>query len=284
MKAHIEQIYASRQTSFVCRQFNEERFDHPFHYHPEIEVTFITQSAGTRVIGDHLGGFEPGDLCLIGENLPHIYRNTRRTPRGAQSEVLHFSRDCANGFLDIAPEFAEFSQLLDAAKSGLHFDPQTANQAHALLVKIREAKSVRRWTAFLELVELLLSAPKPQTLASAGYSKTVGPHPSDRMRGICQYIIEHFDEELSHQQLAKQAHMSPAYFSRLFKKTTRKSYIEFLTEVRLGHACHLLIETELPIVEIAFHSGFRNLSNFNRRFLAVYDRSPRAYRQQHAAY
>ena len=280
MKAHIEQIISSPRDSFLCRNFQEPSFDHPFHYHPEIELTYIVRSSGARIVGDHVGTFESGDFCLIGENLPHIYRNTREPFDRAESEVLHISRDCAHGFLDTAPELAEFSDLLDKARLGLSFDPQTAEAAGRLLIKIRQASGVSRWTGFLELVELLLAAPEPQVLASPGYAGVVGLSSSGRMHETCQYILEHFDEELSHELLASRMHVSPAYFSRLFKKTTRKTYSGFIKEVRLGHACHLLLETDLPVLEICFQSGFRNLSSFNRQFLKTYGCSPRDYRKQ----
>ncbi|MDQ8201454.1 AraC family transcriptional regulator [Pelagicoccus sp. SDUM812003] len=282
MKAQIEQIIPSARHSFICRCFSEPRFDHPFHYHPEIELTYITRSSGTRIVGDHVGTFDPGDLCLIGENLPHIYRNTFPTSNGAESEVLHLSRDCVHGFIDTAPELAAFSDMLDQAKLGLSFDDNTAHTARFLLAKIRESDGVQRWIAFLQLVEHLLAAPKPRILASPGFIGSINQNVSQRMHRICQYILEHFDEELTHKDLAKQAHMSPAYFSRQFKKSTRKTYQDFLTNVRLGHVCHLLIETDMPIVEIAFSSGFRNLSNFNRSFHRTYHCSPRDYRERHS--
>ncbi|MEM6885671.1 MAG: AraC family transcriptional regulator [Verrucomicrobiota bacterium] len=280
MKAHLEQILAPQKQSFICRQFIEPSFDHPFHYHPEIELTYIVRSQGTRIIGDHVGSFNEGDLCLIGEYLPHVYRNTIVPEDQAISEVIHLPRDCANDFFDMAPELSTFSDLLDDARFGLQFDTNTSSLVRNLMIRLRETQGVQRWTLFFELIECLSNAPKPQTLASAGYTGKIKPTTSDRMYAVCQHILEHFDEDLSHEQLARMAHASPAHFSRLFKKTTRKTYQQFLSEVRLGHACRLLIESDLPIIEIAFASGFRNLSNFNRRFQHAYECSPREYRKR----
>ncbi|MEM1297269.1 MAG: AraC family transcriptional regulator, partial [Verrucomicrobiota bacterium] len=104
---------------------------------------------------------------------------------------------------------------------------------------------------------------------------------SERIQQACQYILEHFDQNLTHEMLSSHTHTSPAHFSRLFRKTTGKTFTAFLTEVRLGHVCRLLTETDLPIVEVAYASGFRNLSAFNRRFRQAYACSPRDYRRAH---
>lgn len=282
MKAQIEQVPALSRHSFVCRRFEEDHFDHPFHYHPEIEFTYIEQSRGTLIVGDHVGTFGPGDLCVLGENLPHIFRNTIKPTRRAISEVLHLPRDCGQGFIDSVPEFHRFATLLDRAGHGLKFSPHAVPHAGEIFPQIRQATGIRRWTLFMTFIEQLLAAPAPTPLASTGYTGMINLDSSDRMRRTCQHILEHFDQNLSHREMAGKVNLSPAYFSRAFHQTTRRTFTQFLTEVRLGHACRLLRETDLPILEVALHSGFRNLSNFNRRFKIAYARSPRAYRQHGA--
>lgn len=281
MKAQVEQVTTTSRESFLCRNFVQERFDHPFHFHPEIEITYIERSRGTLIVGDYVGEFGPGELFLLGSNLPHIFRNTTASSNGAQSTVLHFARNCANGFLDAAPELRAVGDLFDRAGVGLRFDIGTARTARRILRKIDEGNGIRRWLHMLELVEVLEAAPSPRLLASAGFAGVIDLEGSPRMHDICQYVIEHFDEPLSLPAMARRTHLSSAHFSRQFKKTTRRTYTQFLTEVRLGHACRLLVETDLPVVHIAFASGFRNLSNFNRRFLAAYRCSPRQYRNRH---
>jgi AraC-like DNA-binding protein len=282
MKAQIEQIPAASRQSFVCRRFEEVHFDHPFHYHPEIEFTYIERSSGTLIVGDHVGPFGPGDLCILGENLPHVFRNTLKPTDRAISEVLHLPRDCSQGFIDAVPELHRFSALMDQASLGLKFDSSAIPDAGQQLAQIRQATGIRRWTLFMTFIAQLIEAPHAGPLASTGYTGRVNLDSSDRMRRTCQYILEHFDEALSHAELARRVHLSPAYFSRVFHQTTRRTFTQFLTEVRLGHACRLLLESDLPILEIALRSGFQNLSNFNRRFKTAYGRSPRAYRQRGA--
>jgi AraC-like DNA-binding protein len=100
----------------------------------------------------------------------------------------------------------------------------------------------------------------------------------ERIHEVCNYILEHHDEALSHEDMARRIHVTRSHFSRIFKRATKRTYQEFVNEVRLGHACRLLVETDESITEIALNSGFNNLSNFNRRFRQKYRCSPREYR------
>lgn len=281
MKPQIERVAAMSQDSFICRRFEQDQFDHPYHFHPEIEVTWIGRSRGTLIVGDHIGTFEPGDLVLLGSNLPHVFRNELKPVEGAMSEVIHFSRDCADGFFDSAPELGPLADFLDRLGLGLRIPARAAPAAGPLLQSIRQSSGLKRWSQFLQLMEFLLEDREGQTLASPGFSGTVEFKGSHNMQQACQFILDHFDQDISHQDLAAQLNLSPAYFSRIFRQTTRRTYTEFLIEVRLGHACRLLTDTEQTVIDIAFASGFRNLANFNRRFRNTYACSPREFRRHH---
>lgn len=279
MKANLEPLLHPADSSMVSKRVRLPSFNHPYHFHPEIEVTFISESSGTRVVGDNIGSFQSGELYLLGINLPHVFRNTVIPERGAEAEVLHFLRGPKPGFLEAMPEMKAFAQLLDRSKEGLLFDPQTSRQAGRLLRRIRQMNGARRLAAFFELAGTLLEAPEPRLLASARGSlsprQTLG---SERIHRVCNVILEKFTEDVSHRGMAKIAHMAPTSFSRLFFRTTRKTFTQFVTEVRLGHACRLLCESDNTIADIAFASGFNNLAHFNRQFRRYHHSSPRGYR------
>lgn len=280
MKARLEPIARTGEGCLYPRHVLGERFDHPLHYHPEIEITFIRRSRGTCVIGDFVGGFSEGDLFLLGADLRHLFTNTVVPAEGAEAEVLQFRRGFANGFLDAAPELSGFARLLDRARLGIGFDRETARRASGLLSRIRRSHSAERMRLFLELIECLLAAAEVRELASPGYVGVASPRDSERMQVACRYILDHFAEEISHRDLAARVHLAPSSFCRLFKKVTGKTCTAFVNEIRLGHACRLLAESEATVTAIAFDCGFRNLSNFNRRFRERYGMSPREYRKR----
>jgi AraC-like DNA-binding protein len=283
MKADLEPLLSSPDSTLLSKLIRLPSFDHPYHFHPEVEITFIAKSSGTRLLGGHIGSFQAGELYLLGENLPHVFRNTLRPKRGAEAEVLHFSRSPQMAFLEAMPEMRGFKSLLDRSRAGLVFDPETSRQGARLLRRIRQTSGALRLAAFCELAGVLAQASKPCVLATAGAPlsprQTVG---SRRIQRICNFVLEKFTDDLTHRGMAKLAHMAPASFSRLFLRTTRTTFTHFVTEVRLSHACRLLRESDRTIADIAFASGFNNLSNFNRQFRRTYGLPPTDYRRSAA--
>jgi AraC-like DNA-binding protein len=83
--------------------------------------------------------------------------------------------------------------------------------------------------------------------------------------------------------LADVACLSPSALSRLFRQATRMTIGDYLTRLRIGRACALLIEGDLPVTHVAEEAGYNNLSNFNRQFKAEKSMTPRAFRRLHRA-
>jgi len=77
--------------------------------------------------------------------------------------------------------------------------------------------------------------------------------------------------------------LSPQSFCRYFKMKTRKTYFEFLVEIRIGHACRLLLDNELSASEICYACGYNTISHFNHQFKKVMRKSPIQYRTEHMA-
>jgi AraC-like DNA-binding protein len=279
MKAQLEPIVSGTGDSFYARRFELPHFDHPLHYHPELELTYVERSSGRLIVGDHIGWFGPGELYFFGANLPHIFSQAAAPAGGAVAEVLHVRIGPAEEPLFQGAEWRAWLALINHAQLGLQFDAATSATAARLMAGIRTTSGLRRWRLFVELAECLVEAVPLRTLAKPGFANTFTGGRGNRMERVCHYILNHFHEELSHRELARRFHMPPASFSRCFKGATRKTLQEFLNELRLGHACRQLADSDATVTEIAFASGFRNLSNFNRRFKQAYGCSPRTYRR-----
>ena len=73
--------------------------------------------------------------------------------------------------------------------------------------------------------------------------------------------------------------MSVPAFCNYFRKSTKKTYIDFLNEIRISHACQLLIDTQKPVLEICFESGFNTVANFNKQFLKLKKTTPSSFRK-----
>ena len=102
---------------------------------------------------------------------------------------------------------------------------------------------------------------------------------TERFQKVYAYLMAHYREEILLETIAGVANLSPTSFCRFFKKTTRKTFVDVLTEFRVKHAAQLLSTTEQPIADICFESGFGNLSYFNKEFKKSLGQSPLAYRK-----
>jgi AraC-like DNA-binding protein len=280
MKAELEPIVSGQGESFYARRFDQEAFDHPLHFHPEPELVFIERSSGSLMVGDYIGSFAAGECYLLGANLPHIFSQTSPPQSGAAAEVLHFRAGPGGEPLFVGAEWGALIDLLERAQGGLVFDAATSARAREWMTALRKSCGLARWANFIELAKCLTEVEPLRNLVSPGYSNALISMRSDRMERVCQYLLQHFKEDLSHREVAQRFHLAPASFSRLFKKATRKTFQNFVNELRLGHACRQLGQSDATITEIAFASGFSNLSNFNRRFKEIYGCSPSAYRKQ----
>ena len=94
------------------------------------------------------------------------------------------------------------------------------------------------------------------------------------------YLEDHVTEEVSLDEVAKAVNLSSFYFSRLFKKETERSFVEYLSDLRVRKAQQLLGNTRMSISQVGFEVGFKSLTHFNRVFKKVTDTTPSAYRKQ----
>jgi AraC-like DNA-binding protein len=279
MKASRERILQEAGESLKAFRVERTVFDGPFHFHPELELTWIEEGTGIRLLGDDVGSFSRGDLCLIGSNLPHVYRSETNLGNrsAARATVIQFSPDEGLGLLAQLPELSFLPALCRRAAQGLVFDPAQAAGLGPLIHNLPDLSGWARLRGFLDVLAQLAML-GGRIAASSGYVLIPESTPSDSVSRACEIILTNFRESISHTRLAAAAGLSPSAFSRLFKKTTRLNFSQFLNRVRLGHASRLLQETDRGITAIAFESGFENLSNFNRRFRERYGSSPKAYR------
>jgi len=280
VKATLEKIAHDRIRSFRLLDFDNPRFDCPFHYHPEIEVALIVKSTGHRYVGDHIGRFAEGDLVLMGANLPHMYVNDAKLKGGAHSIVIQFLPECLGlGFFQIG-EMKNVRRLLERSRVGLSFHGRTRDKAAALMEQIGRQDGFARLAAFLQILELLARSSECRTLASPAYSPSLALYQGERINRVCELVSKKFREGITQSEAARTARMSPPSFSRFFRRATNRTFRAFLNEVRVGHASHLLLESDRTVAEICYDSGFGNLSNFNRQFLKLRKASPRAYRRK----
>ena len=279
MKIVLEKVVPRPDSSFAIVDKQAPAFDGRFHFHPEIEITLIESSSGRRVVGDSIDSFAPGDLVLLGENLPHQYvSDSASRDRLAAAKVIQFRTDLlGEGWLR-HPEIEGIAALLKQSRRGRKFSAETTNAAQRIISDLFSASGCRRLLLLLELLDTLSRDSLAAPIASAGYVSKINSREGDTIDRALEYLNRSFREPLALRDLCRHLHVSAATCNRLFQKSIGRSFKTALIEMRISHACRLLLETDHPIVDIAFSSGFTNLSNFNRRFRELKGRTPKAYR------
>ena len=284
LKAEFELVLKSERCSFALREFKLPAFASPWHFHSEIELTSVVQSRGRRFVGDHIAPFGPGDLVLVGANLPHFWHNDApargRMPL-AHSVVLQFREDCFGPDFFSRPELAGVHRLLQAAGRGLQFTGRTRNAVATVMMEMRRHSGLEQLIDFLTIFKLLAQAEAPRALSSAGFVPCQDESAGERINRTYDYVLKNFAHRLSHEEIAQRASMSLSAFCHYFKRVTGRTLTDFITEVRIGHVRRLLIETNDGVAQIAFASGFESLSNFNRCFRELSGVSPTDFRRQY---
>ena len=150
------------------------------------------------------------------------------------------------------------------------------------MMEMEYTKGARRFAQFLLLLETLALAPdhEKRVLVSEIYSPTLTKKNVTRIEVVKKWIIAHLTETLMIKDVASRVNMEPKSFSYFFKKNTGKSFVQYVKELRIGLACQKLLTSELSILEVAYGSGFNNLSNFNRQFREIKGVTPTQFRKQ----
>lgn len=279
MRAAAEKIPLTSE-SFRYRVRDDPRFEFRWHFHPEYELTLIVQSRGRRIVGDSVEDYRDGDLVLLGPNLPHAWGSSPGPRRRHRSIVLQFSGSFLGAGFFERPEVRDVARMLAQSATGLSFTGQARDRAARLLGEMQHLRGLDRLLALLSALGALARSPDVRPLASPGFRPALDLDNRRRIDSVCAYIHHNHTRPISQPEMAHIAHLSPSAFSRFFKRMIGKTFIDYLHEIRIGHACELLIEGDLPITEVAYASGFSNLSNFNRRFLEQKRMTPRTYRAQ----
>ena len=280
MKAILEKVTRAAHHSFAFLDFKEPRFQCPFHYHPECELTLVLNSTGQRYVGDDIGRFAAGDLVLMGPNLPHMYVNDRKFSGRAHSRVLQFLPDCLGAGLLQCGEAKGIRTLLERSRVGLLFHGRTRDHVAKALGQLAALEGIDRLVSFLKILGLLARSREFRPLASPAYSPSLALYQGERINRACELISQKFRENVTQSEAARAAKMSRPSFSRFFRRATNKTFRAFLNEVRIGHASRALLETDQTVVEVCYDSGFSSLSNFNRQFLRLRQVPPREYRRK----
>jgi AraC-like DNA-binding protein len=275
------EIWRTRDSQGPIQAMRTQEPSYPFrwHHHDDVELFVPEEGHGLVLVGDYTGEFGPGDAFLLSPFVPHSFYTVDRPAFRRQrlvSRIVNFLREPVEALL---PEGSGLSQLLSLARRGVRYGPTTSGRLMPVLGELVGAQPLRAGALLFEVLGVLVSAQDGVTLATAGHRVTDTRPARSRVDAICSYMHDHYQERVALAEVAEDAHMSETALCRLFRRTVGKTVVGYLNELRVGHACRLLAETDGPITRIALASGFRSLSHFNRMFRRVRGCTPREYRR-----
>ncbi|MCS6824592.1 MAG: AraC family transcriptional regulator [Cytophagaceae bacterium] len=285
MKPIFEKVSLPQNFTYTVRAFNQPYFDMPWHYHPEYELTLITKGEGKRYVGDCIEKFSEGDLVFLGSELPHFWKCNEEYYQNnplltASSIVIHFgSKFPENNFFELE-EMHHIKKLFSDASLGLSFNHANSASIKQKIIRLNESRGIKQHIMLLEIL-YELSQLNYQKLSSPSFNNSLNIKDSSKINKVYSYVMENFREDIKLKDVAQQINMSEAAFSRYFKKKTKKTFSKFISELRIGYACKLLINTDWSIVQIGYESGYNNLSLFNRQFKRITNRQPKQYRKEY---
>lgn len=271
--------------SFIVFLESGQFFPYQWHYHPEYELVLVTESTGRRMVGDHIGYFDKGDLVFMGPGLPHVWFSDSAYINGIAKEqakaiVIQFERGFLGPEFVEIPEMGRLQKVLELSRYGMSINGSVQPKIARLMEGMLGMNGLQRLATLFRIFDLLSDATDYQTLSSPGYVKRMNlASSSDRFNRITEFIMKNFDKDISLTEIAAVANMAIPTVCNFFKNHYRMTFTEYLNTVRIGYACKLLADSKQNIAEVAHCCGFNNIGHFNRTFKAVKGMTPSAFRK-----
>ena len=280
MKPLIQKLPIDEGASFVARIYETPNYEVPWHQHEEVELVLCNKSSGTALVGNHIGAYKEGDVYFFGKNLPHGFRKQRAEMIGNAMVVQFREEIFGNAFLDL-PEMGDIKKLLIKSRQGMKLKKGLKKTIGGYLEEIEHQTGFQRLQTLITCLHLISSSDQFEFLANYHF-QPFSQGNQDKIGMVFEYSMQHFKEGITLQHMADLTNLSVPSFCKYFKKTTKKTYIQFLNEIKIGHACTLLKKSDKTISEICYESGFRTWANFSKHFKKVCGVPPSAYRRMYA--
>ncbi|RDC61956.1 AraC family transcriptional regulator [Adhaeribacter pallidiroseus] len=286
MKSAIRKSEIRESKAFVINYLDDPFFDTNWHFHSEYQLFVVLEGRGTRFIGDNIAHFQEGEVVFIAPNMPHLWRNddaffNKNSQLRAQGIVIYFPNNLFGDCLLNKDEMLGIKQLLERSNRGIEFQGQTGKKIANMMKDLLYLPGLEGIIQLLSILNVLSESTEYQYISSLGYTNNVKEGEKDRMNEVYTFIMQNYRKNILLEEVAEIASMSPTSFSRFFKVRTNKSFTSFLTELRIGYACKLLLEDDNTIAQICYESGCNTLSNFNKQFKEVTHKTPYAYKKEY---
>jgi AraC-like DNA-binding protein len=254
------------------------KFYDRLHQHEEIQISIILNGEGDLVVGDTINRYRNNDIVVIGSNVPHLFRSDESIEGDSHMLTLFFTKNSFGKLFFDLIEMRELESIFKRIASGIQLEDHI-DEIKGLFLGLEKESNLERFISFLNILKHISKA-KTKSLSSFIYSRRYTDDEGERMSNVMNHAISNYNRNITLNEIANVANMTPNAFCRYFKQRTNKTFFQFLLEIRLEHACRLLGKRDgVSISEISDAVGFCNISNFNRKFKQHTGTTPSGYRK-----
>lgn len=280
-----EQLTINEQSPIIARYYDYERFTYPWHFHSEYEIIYVEEGHGERFVADSMEYFHPGDVILLGSNLPHYMRSNEIYYAGnpdlrVKGVVIQFAHDYMSHTIGKYAALNSVRLLLEKSKRGLHFPYPENKQIIKSIQEQPACEGIHGIIHLLLLLDKMAEFKQIRLLGSPHFNEKLSEFSDNRIEKVLSYLMYHYTEPLKLDDIASVVSMNTSAFCRYFKKKTGKSYVEYIQDLRIGYACKLLVGTSYDISQIGIECGFNTICHFNKIFKRNTGLTPSGYRRQ----
>lgn len=269
-------------------QYQEDRgkyFYNNLHQHPQCQLTVILEGRGQLLVGDYVGRFEGGDVYLLGENIPHVFRSDaeyfdEKNDLKIAGNTIFFDFQAFGSSIKGVEDFRDLLLLNDQINGCFKIHGELKKAIIDLFDGFKELKGLVKLQRSIQILSLLdFNSVDLEALNLIPVSRSLSERDGKRMDQVMRYILENSHRSISLDEIAEQAFMSKEAFCRFFKLRTRKTFTQYLQQLRITEAKKLLLETDLSISQVSFQVGFQTLSHFNKTFKTMTEQTPKSWRK-----
>jgi AraC-like DNA-binding protein len=285
LKPAVEKSPIPETHALVVKALKQPLFDPNWHFHQEYQLFLVLKGRGTQFIGDSIRPYKEGEITFTGPNLPHLWKSDVEAHLPSQNDwsegiVVYFNADFLGKNLLEKEEGLKLKLLLGNSRRGLLVPCALSTTIKTMMQNLLKLEGLERILELLKLLNLLSETKEMEVLASPGYINSLKQGDTERMNKVYAHVMKHFRRKLTLEEFAELTNMTPTSFSRYFKVHANRTFSDFLGEIRVGHACKLLLEQKMNASQACYASGFHTLSNFNKQFKTITRRTPSAYKKE----
>lgn len=254
-----------------------------FHAHPELELVFVLEGFGKRIIGNKMEPFEAGDMVFVGSNVPHLWLSDPvfyEEGSSLRSKVIvtYIHPKIFNQVFDLIKEFEGIREMIRQSSKGIRIFGETREIIAEKLISLSAVEGFEKVNGLLQVMNLISVSDEKEFIVNNYETDHYDDVYPDRLVDVIKFLKDNLHEPITLRQVADIACMTEQSFCRFFKKRTQKNFTRFLSDLRIVHACHLLVQSDKAIEEIASQCGYGSASHFCKVFKEYTGVSPFRYK------